>query len=236
MSNSYGVFVGERIRITRVDAKGAPVPGEKSTIVTEGFIEVAYAREMEDGPVIEQKAASGSLRFRRKGKDITKAFNVTVKATGLDPEVEEMITGQTIVLDGNGNAVGVSISEEGAGTGGFALEVWTQTAMEGGDDDLTGTEEWYYFVTPMLENGVSGDFTINDGIMDCEFTANSRRASGWGVGPYNVANSATTEGTVTAAPLATPWGKTEHMRRFRTPVAPPVETDGAIALAGGSAP
>ena len=230
-SSAFVPFIADTIRITRVDACGTPIVGERSTLVTTGIISVALESDVDNGTDIEVKNARQELVARVPANPITKDVKVTLTLTGVNVDLYEICTAQQLVTDGSGNSIGLSVKESVPFTSGFALETWSQMTFEGSDSCVEGGQEWGYFLTPFMSNGLIGNMELNSGALSCVITGVSRRSSGWGVGPYNVANAATVAGQVTPAPLATTWEPTEILRMFRTPVAPPEPTDGAIALA-----
>jgi hypothetical protein len=71
-----------------------------------------------------------------------------------------------------------------------------------------------------------GDIAIGATVASLTVTGRTIAMPHWGMGPYNVAADA--EGD--AVRLLQPTSKSEHLTVFRTPIAPPEPTAGAVAL------
>jgi hypothetical protein len=222
-------FRANKIRVTRLDACGTPATGSKVKVVSDGLISVEWKGSIDTGTEVEVKKANGDLFISEPGKSTLKYVDLTIKLTGVHPDICEISTGFPLITDGQGNAVG--IAQEELSTGRLALETWTEIGTEDGDCD---GEEFGYFLTPFLVNGQMGDFTLNDGAMDATLTVRTKRGAGWGTGPaeYLVADSSPDGVSVVPSVLLTPVGTKEHYRMFATPVAPPADTAGAVAIGG----
>jgi hypothetical protein len=224
----YTPFRAEKIRVTRLDACGTPATGSKVKVVSDGVISVEWKGSTDTGTEVEVKNAAGAIKVSKAGKATLKYVDATLTMTDVNPDLFEMVTGQQLITDGQGNAVGIAVGE--LSTGIVAVETWTDIGTEFGACDGS---QFGYFILPFLVQGMIGDFTLNDGAMSCVLTARTQRGSGWGVGPagYLVADSSATN-VPTAAVLATAIGAKEHYRMFETPIAPPPNTVGAVAING----
>jgi len=229
--SGFVTFAADRLRATRVDRCGKPIVGPKSTLVTNAVISVKLAADVEEAPVIEVKNAQQQLVARKVGQPTTKGYKVTLTLTGMNPEFMEMTTSQKLVTNGNGDAVGLRISEQPISLNGFALEAWADAQGEWSDDCLGGSAMFAYYLLPMLSGGRMGDIELNDGALSCVIEAQSQRSSGWGIGPYDIADSGTDPATPVPGPLADEWKLTDVLHNEYTPIAPPTVTGGAIALA-----
>jgi hypothetical protein len=209
---------GRTMRLTRLDNCGIPVVGACSTIVTQGFITVEFAPEVEAGEEYTQKNAWGEFCVSEKDADRTKWVNTSISMCEVDPDTLDLVAGATPINDGTDNigaAFGVSGSLEA-----FALEVWTKQA---GGSCEGGTPEWGYFCEPFCTNGsIDGSVTIENGVMSINVKGEGQKAtSDWGVNPYG-------DNPLIAAagfPVDHFWAV------VRTTVQPPTVTDGCVALA-----
>jgi len=211
---------GRVIRLTRLDVCGVPVTGDCSTIVTDGFITVEFAPEVESGEEYTQKNAWGDFCIQEKDRDRTKWVNITLSMCEVNPDVMELVGGGTNVLDANGtDTIGTTFGVNGS-LEAFALEVWTKQAGNGCDG---GTPEWGYFVSPFVTNGnIDGAVTIENGTMSLGLKGEGQQAvAEWGVNPYGDNPMLETDGF----PVGDFWGV------VRTTVQPPAVTDGCVALA-----
>lgn len=208
---------GRVIRLTRLDACGTPVVGACSTIVTEGFISVEFAPEIEAGEEYTQKNAWGDFCISEKDSDRTKWVNVNLSLCEINPDLLDLIGGANPIMDGS-DTIGASFGQD-ASLNAFAIEVWTKQA--GGACD-GGLPEWGYFVAPFCTNGsISGSVTIENGVMAIDMMGQAQPATdAWGVTPYDDNPLATVEGF----PEGDIWAV------VRTTAQPPEATEGCEAL------
>lgn len=225
-TNCYSVVRGKRVRVTKLDACGAPpAPAATDALVTSsGFISVAYAMEFEEGDEFIQKNANGDLCINTKACDQFKRLTVTISFCEVDPDLLSMVTGNMVEVDGAGDSVGFRVSNN-TPCANFALELWSGL----GDDacDLTGNEEYGYFLLPFVKNGTLRDFTIENGPATFEIAGWTDGSSEWGTGPYNVVRSGAGN---TPSALEDALTADDHMLVRITTVAPPAAVCGFQAM------
>lgn len=225
----YTPFQAQAIRATRLDACGVPVIGTKSTLVSDGVISVELKGQTDSGTDVEVKNAKGQIKLSAPGCPTLKYIDATVTMVDVDPDLFELWTNQQLVTDSRGNVVGIREDEYIPCNHGVALETWTLSGSDAGQC-ITGGQDYGYFLAPYIVNGMIGDVTLNDGAMSCVLTGRTKRGSGWGLGPYNVMDSAVS-GAVTPGKLLVAIGPKTHKLMMRTPVPPPAAACGAIPLA-----
>lgn len=123
----YQIVRGKRIRVTRLDACGAPPAAlaANGNVVSSGFITVAYAFDYEDGDEFIQKNANGDLCINDRSNDVFKRVMVTIDFCGVDPDLLSLVTGSSLVVDSvSGIDQGIDIDETTMGTSNFAFELW----------------------------------------------------------------------------------------------------------------
>lgn len=235
INQALPVIQGDMIRVTKVGYCGRPIPGQGNMIVTDGFIEFSTERETEDGDEIVVKNAKGQVCATNRTDDQFKRFNITLSLCGIHPETINVMTGNPLTLDANGDIDGF-LQQTGASAGGFALEVWAFTG--GGEDCEPPTDDavltvdgegntYWYFVFPWVRGGRLGDITINGtDAADIQVTGYTGSGAHWGRGPYSVV--AGVDGKPDRLPAPIP-AKT-HMLAKYTHVAPPKPTGGATLL------
>jgi hypothetical protein len=132
------------------------------------------------------------------------------------------------VLDDAGNAVGFRVSQDiSACDSGVALELWAGVPGQACSDDPTAQGAYGYILLPFLQGGVIGDFTLENAAVTFVVTGmQSKRGSGWGLGPYDVVS--VTGGAL--SPLLMPIGPGDHLHVQYTEVAPPEATIGCVPL------
>ena len=213
---------GKALRITRLDACGNIAYGEKASLVTDGFITINFAAEREDGEETNQKNANGKLCIVDKAPAQLKRVTAEMEFCGVNPELASMITGQPVILNAAGDAVGVPIGDTIEAF--FALEVWAD--IPGAACGIQGARPYFYYCIPFMGAGVFGDFTIEESAATFSMTAESKAPNGWGNGPYDV--DLDEEGN--PAPLFQPIKSSDHLWPQRVYVAPPEVTEGAVEL------
>lgn len=226
-SQCFTLIRGKAMRITRLDACGAPVLGPASAVVSKGFVSVALAATTEAGTTISVTNANGDVCVRDEPAPIFLGYTVTIELCGVNPDMINLLTGQAIVFDSQATPQGVGFrmnSDVDLGATGFALEVWSAVPDQA---CVTGNKSYGYFLLPFLKGGIIGDFTIgNDAINFTISGAQTKKSSGWGVGPYNITRN--TAGV--AVPLKTAILSGDHLHLELVTVAPPVEVCGSVAL------
>lgn len=233
---STKIVRGKRIRLTRVDSCGMPIPGVKNQLVTNGFITVKLTQEMKDADDLEQTNADGLICVADRTAPQIKWTNVELELCDVDPETLSILTGLPQVLDYANKPVGFRVSANVQTEQGFALELWAGTSQEScaepEDDKIltqsVGSIEYGYFLLPAVIEGVLGDFEV--GAKVTTITVKGRATNGvrWGKGAYDVV---TIDENGTAGRLIDPIKVQEFTHFQTTTVKPPEVTNGAVALA-----
>jgi hypothetical protein len=219
----FASIKARRIRLTTVDACGAPTPGPCATIVTDGFVSVAAAAQVEDGQEFTVKNAWGEFCINEKDASRVKRWNLTMTFCEVDPQLLSLLTGGRTFNQPTDNAIGGTFGET-VGTD-FSLELWSKIA---GGQCASGSggasASWVYWVFPHVAGGVIGDLSFENGPLSVTVTANTLGAGAdFGLGPY------------TPAILPSPLESDEHIGYVVTATGPPDVTNGCTALAGAAA-
>jgi len=217
-SKNTSFLRGRRMRATVLDASGAPVYGEDSVVVTKGFITVAYTTVTEEGEAITVTNAAGEPCVAEAATPTMNGFTVEATFCEVDYRLFEILTGQRVLLDDDGLAIGIAESTDvDLSTVNFALELWLGSKNPG---------EWGYVLTPFLRGGIIGDVTVENAAITFTVTGLvTRGGSGWGTGPYAVqtvgGDASQLKDAVTSA---------EHRRWLSVDVAPPAVVEGSTPL------
>lgn len=221
-------FVRGRVaRFTRLDGCGRPVYGEDSTVTTEGFISVGFTANIETGDEINVTNAAGKTCVRETPAPQLTGYTLEIQFCEVDPELYAMATGQAVVLDADGNAVGFDVDTSVSSTDtAFGLELWAGAPSQS-CTDVQAQGSFGYFLIPYLQGGVLGDFTLeNNAVTFTISNATTKDGNGWGVGPYNVV----LDGTGDPSPLLTAIPTTLAIRTMIVEVEPPEPQCGARPL------
>lgn len=224
-----GLARGRRMRITRLDACGAPVEGLLSTVVTTGFVTVTDTANYQDPEDITVTNANGGLCIDDQSAPALRWFDLEIVMCVVDPDAINIITGDPLVADDAAptpNTVGYRIDASQTGTANFALELWS--GVPGQPCSVGGFETFGYHLYPWVKNATWGERTV--GNSGYTITINARTAIGgsWGVGPYNIRRDATVPATL--EPLLTPISSDQHYHFELTDAPLPTAACGAIEL------
>ncbi|AVM01888.1 hypothetical protein C6V83_18085 [Gordonia iterans] len=217
-----------RMRITKLNACGVPItsPLNKSLLVTDGIVKINFAPEYEDGEETLRKNGSGKICVNHEDPPQLKNVGVEIEFCGIDPEAWSLITGQDLVLDYLGNAVGQSMGSDPIDAN-FAIEGWSDVP---GVACESGEPGYGYWLVPFVGNGRVGDMELAVGGAEFTVSAKTKPGTGWGAGPYSVVRDVDENDAPIAVPLLVPLTKSKHFHFEMTPVAPPEPTEGAVLL------
>lgn len=201
---------GRVMRVTRLDGCGRIDPGECSAITSEGFVSVALTANIQEGESIEVVNAAGKRCVTDTPPPSFSNWGAEVTFCEVNPELYSMMTGNAVVYDPSGNAVGFRVASNIDLTkSGFALETWSNVPNVACSTDGSGGS-FGYSLLPFLQGGVVGDWTIENNAVTFTVTGmTTKDGSAWGVGPYNVVPStAGTNEVQTVAITGSPTGGT----------------------------
>lgn len=217
------------MRVTRLDDCCAPLPAATpcASLVTKGFVSVAYSPEIAENEDIELRNAGDEICVTDPGCSTLKYMNVEISLCQVDPDLFTFMTGSPLVLDHAGNSVGNRVRTGSFCSINFGLELWTDIPSESCQVGGTDNKPYGYFLLPCVGNGVIGEFTIENDALTMTINARARSKSGWGVGPYDV--DATNAQNV-AGPLLTPIGPDDLMDIHLTTIAPPEPVCGCVPM------
>lgn len=221
---TFPLIRGKVMRVTQVDGCGAPVAGVASTVVSKGFVSVALAPDITEAEPIEVQNADGQTCARDPGSPSMNGYTVETTFCNVNPALYALMTAQEVVTDGAGEAVGFRVNTKvDLSTKAYALEVWAGVP---GEACSGGAGAYGYFLVPFVQAGVVGEVTIENGAVTFTVTGSKTKdGNAWGVGAYDVVLDASDA----AGPLLDPLDPNDHLHVQFTEVAPPAETDGAVA-------
>ncbi len=150
----------------------------------------------------------------------------------MDFALFEMLTGQEVVLDAAGKAIGITESSDvDMSAVKFALELWMGASTSA--TPAAGSQGFYgYVLLPHLGGGVIGDITLQNGAITFTISGMQTKNGGaWGAGPHKVQLVAGVP-----AVLSTPMKANDHRRIMITEVAPPAIYAGATPLLDSTDP
>jgi hypothetical protein len=160
---------GKVIRVIKTDTCGAPISGGSSAqIVSNSFVSVAMAPQIEDGTEFFVRTADGTPCVNDKDAPILKRMQLTVILCSIDPDMTPLILSArelttTAPVSGTGFAL-----QEGAPTAHFSFETW-QTVAGAGACAPGGAQYFVYHAWPHCKNPQIQDYTVENGVSQLQF-------------------------------------------------------------------
>lgn len=232
-NNCFTPIRGRRMRVTKVDPLGRPIPGECAFVVTSGFVSVEMTAEIEEGETTTVRTAGGDICVSERGCDQLNWYNVTINFCQVDPDLFAMINPSwTKLLDYRGDTIGWEESHNYSCDAGFGLEIWSDVSgYVPTDPNALGA--WVYYLLPNVVGGTLGDLTIENGAVTFTINGRTKKGSQWGRGPYNVMANPP-DGA--CGPLITPFNPESPRRIFLTTCPPPDAACGCQPLSNPDGP
>lgn len=220
---------GTTMRVQTVNSCGTPNVGSCVSAVSAGFVSVEQQDQVESGQEIVVLNAAGQMCVNEKSPTQLKWIEVTITFCNVDPELFNLITGSTLVLNdaASPSAVGFQTRTSNYATGAFALEVWTN--MSAAQCATVGTQSlvpYGYFLLPNVVEGRVGDLKIENGAVSFSVMGRTKQGTNWGTGPKNVLANMTTGA---AQKLLTALPSDTHRHLQWTYLAPPTPSCGCAS-------
>ena len=219
----HSVVRAPSARVTRLGPCGE-LPDEDSDgcdfATTESFVDITLTKVFQDRQDALQLNANGDICVDKPKAPILRWYEVTITFCNVDPELFNIVSAEPLILNdaASPEAVGWCTLPDSASASNFALEFWTGTEDEGCDDDNL---VYGYGLLPRIVQGVIGDVTITNGVVNFTVTGITRAGNQWGVGPYNVLINETGVNAGLPGPLLTAVNTQSHKCFMWTELAPP---------------
>lgn len=187
--------------------------------VTESFVDIALTKVLQERQDALQLNANGDICVDKPKAPILRWYEVTITFCDVDPELFNIVSAEPLIFDDalTPNAVGWCTLPDSPAASNFALEFWTNT-----EDECTGTDITYgYGVLFRVTQGMIGDVTINNGVVNFTVTGITRGGNQWGQGPYNVIVNQTGPNAGLPGPLLVAANPAAHKCFQWTTLAPP---------------
>lgn len=227
-SSVLSVVRGRVARVTRLDACGRPVIGEYSQAVSDGVVSVSFTPNTTESDEINVTNMSGKRCVYEPSITDLSGYSIELVFCGVEFEVFEIITGQTIVLAADGSVVGIEMDTKiSLEDRGFGFELWSGAGVTDACLNPNADGEFGYTLLPRLQGGILGEFTVENGAANFTITgAATRDGNQWGAGPYAVDRNA----SGLPSKLFQPLSSTAALRLQLVTVAPPEPFVGARPL------
>lgn len=173
----------ERIRVCALGATGAPLVGPTSQYVTDSVVKITWSQAVEAGLEMVQRNGGGNLCVMRKTPDLVKWGEVTVDICAPDPELEWLLTGGTLLIQGTNGAT-IGLQEPALGLDpvpyGVSIEAWSDTEENGQE---APTNQLFHWLWPRVKLEKKDARTLEAGILANSFMGYAFQNANWGTGP-----------------------------------------------------
>lgn len=218
---------GRVVRVIKLDQCGTPVTGSSSAVdVADGFVQVKFTPQYEDGTEFTKKRADGALCVNQKDPGQLKRVQGESNWCVIDPDLRVIMDGARLLNSGTATGTG-AVFTDSVVTNRFSLEIWQNVAGRYACDPVTGLQRYVYWAFFNCGNAQVQDFTVENGAL--EWHEQFETEAGWPTWG--------TMSTPTGFPPSTYMGGSglvvvgDHYAYNVTTVAPPAATDGAVLLA-----
>jgi hypothetical protein len=152
--------------------------------VTESFVDIALTKVLQERQDALQLNANGDICVDKPKAPILRWYEVVITFCNVDPELFNIVSAEPLILNDavSPAAVGWCTLPDSPAASNFALEFWTNTE----DECVEATVTYGYGVLPRVIQGMIGDVTINNGVINFTVSGITRGGNQWGTGPYNV--------------------------------------------------
>lgn len=170
------------MRLTRTDVCGV-VESEitpLARILTDGFISVELAPQVDSGTETTVKKANGQLCVTNKLPDQLKWFDVKIMLCGIEYPVIEMLLGASPLLDGADIVGGVLPNRSSGGLANVQMELWTLNKAD--DACVAGATflPYIHWMFPLTHNWqISGGLSFADKETSIELSGLAEQTSGF---------------------------------------------------------
>jgi len=171
------------LRVARLAADGTTPAGASNLYITDNFVRLVAAPEVEEGDEITVANACGRNVVSVKDSDKITRLNLTLELITPDPELLELIAGMLLIQTA-GSTVGFAYPplNQPIVQNGVSLELWSQATIGG---SLAAGLPYWRWVLPKTYNWRVGDREWANGSMPNTLTGIAIENAAWANGPAN---------------------------------------------------
>lgn len=219
----HSVVRAPAARVTRLGPCGE-LPDEESDgcdfATTESFVDITLTKVLQERQDALQLNANGDICVDKPKPPILRWYEVVITFCNVDPELFNIVSAEPLILNdaASPEAIGWCTLPDSPSASNFALEFWTGTEDEGcSDDDVV----YGYGLLPRITQGMIGDVSITNGVINFTVSGITRGGNQWGVGPYNVLINESGANIGLPGPLLSAANANAHKCFFWTELPPP---------------
>jgi hypothetical protein len=172
------------VRATRLASDGTVSPDADNVYIVQDLIQLQFTPNIREGEEREMIGGCGGCVIAHKtDEDNLRRFDLELQSGRLEPGLEEMLLGATVIEDTNGplgflygpaRACGVPQNR-------VAFEAWSKRWTV--DDEQDPVFPWWHWVWPSV-SWVPGQNTLQADFGPIVLTGKTRANTAWGFGPY----------------------------------------------------
>lgn len=172
-----------RLRVTRLNADLSVASAPNNAYVTDSGISLDYSIDSNDGDTQDIITGCNKTRAKYRQPDQFNGFTFNLDLAALEPALQEMMTGSTLILDGSTIPIpaGFNWPLVGAAPPPVAVEGWVDNWIS--DAQAASPFRYSRYIFPATY------WRPDDGTLENDFKTESlvgysQQNAGWGVGPY----------------------------------------------------
>ena len=172
------------IRATRLADDGTVSPDADNVYIVQDVIQLQVTPNIREGAERELEGGCGGCLIAHKtDEDNLRRFDLQLDTGRLEPGLEEMLTGGTVIESTNGPLGFLFGAKRDCGTPQprVAFEAWSKRWTV--DDEQDPIWPWWHWVFPSV-SWVPGQNTLQADFSPRVLTGKSRANTAWGFGPY----------------------------------------------------
>lgn len=172
------------VRFTRLTATGAVAAGPNNSYVTTKLTQLQITPVIEVGQDLTKLGGCGCVVASAKNPDMFKRHDFQLDKDALEPALEELLLGTTLITDGGGTPIGIwgaqQVGCDKPQQPNVAIEAWQKAWVDDHQDPTLPWIHWLWGSTSWQEGPMSllSDFGVP------VVTGFSRSNPLWGHGPY----------------------------------------------------
>jgi hypothetical protein len=204
------------MRLSRLDATGAPIVGPDMMYVTDSLVRVNYTPRYETTDAVTKRNGRGKLCLNVPGRRQFAGMDLSLEVCEDDPALVELLQGGSVLTTGAGaDVIGYQFPGTDEADATFGLEVWTE-AWNG--DSRDAVHPYFRYVLPLCSVS-QGERSLAAEPDENTYEGTASANAAWGNGPVN------------------DWthDSTKALQWIRTATPPPAATN-AYAVVPPSAP
>lgn len=180
------------LRVTALDNVGNVAAGPNNFVSTNRETQLQFTGDVDAGKDLFYRNGCDAPLAAYKSQALLKRFNLQLDLFGVEPAVQSLILGASIIDDDGGEPVGFEYNIQTCPTDPtpplVAVEAWSYAWNCDAQDGVT---PYFYWLWPMTQWSADQADSLQSDFVQPKLTGFSRRNALWGHGPYGGIDSGT---------------------------------------------